>query len=211
MDWGPTDVSTGNTVTGSSWKNSDSLTLNGASISDCNFQNSNPVIVGNDLGNVSGCSFTRGAAGHAIETSVSTGTIAFNNNTFSGYGSDGTSTAAINFTATTGSVTVNVSGAAVPTFLSAGVTVSFVLSNSLTLTGLKTNTEIRVYDAGTTTELAGEENNVTGTFNTSVSVSAVDIVIFALEYIAIRLTNVDTTSDRTIPIQQQEDRQYENP
>lgn len=211
LDWGPTDISTGNTVINSNWKNSDSLTLNGASISDCNFQNSSPVIAGADLGNLSNCTFNRGTAGHAVETSINTGTVSFNGNSFSGYGGNGTSTAAINFTATTGSVTVNVSGASIPTFLSAGVNVTFVLSNSLTLTGLETNTEVRVYDAGTTTELAGEENNTTGTFNASISVSAVDIVIFNLDFIAIRLANVDTTSNRTIPIQQQEDRQYENP
>ena len=129
-----------------------------------------------------------------------------------GYSGTGAN-AAINFTATTGSVTVNVSGGAIPTYQTAGVAVTFALSNSLTLTGLKTTppTEVRVYQAGTTTELAGEEDNTTGTFNASISVSSVDIVVFNLKYIAIRLTNVDTTSDRTIPIQQQEDRQYENP
>ena len=94
--------------------------------------------------------------------------------------------------------------------MSAGVSVTFSLSNSLTLTGLEAGTEVRVYDAGTTTELAGIEST-SGTFNTSVSVSSVDIVIFNLNFIAIRLTGVDTSTDRTIPIQQQEDRQYENP
>ena len=211
LDWGTTDISTGNTVTGSNWKNSSSLTLNGASISDCTFENSSPVITGNDLGNISDCSFTRGSAGHAIQTSVSTGTVSFSGNSFSGYNaSNGQADSAINFTATSGSVTVNVSGGAVPSFLSAGVSVTFSLSNSLTLTGLQAGTEVRVYDAGTTTELAGIEST-SGTFNTSVSVSSVDIVIFNLNFIAIRLTSVDTSTDRTIPIQQQEDRQYENP
>ena len=210
LDWGPTDITTGNTVTGNAWKNCSSLTLNGASISDCSFTNSSPVIVGNDLGNISDCEFTRGSAGHAITTTVNSGTVSFNGNSFSGYNaSDGQADSAINFTATTGSVTVNVSGGAIPSFLSAGVSVTFSLSNSLTLTGLEVGTEVRVYDAGTTTELAGIEST-SGSFNASISVSSVDIVVFNLNFIAIRLTSVDTSTDRTIPIQQQEDRQYEN-
>lgn len=211
LGWGTTDISTGNTVIGSNWKNSASLVLNGAPISSCAFENSSPVIAGNDLGNISDCNFTRGSAGHAIQTSVNTGTISFSGNSFSGYNaSNGQADSAINFTATSGSVTVNVSGGAVPSFLSAGVSVTFSLSNSLTLTGLEAGTEVRVYDAGTTTELAGIEST-SGSFNTSVSVSSVDIVIFNLNFIPIRLTGVDTSTDRTIPIQQQEDRQYENP
>jgi len=211
LDWGPTSITSGNTVTDSSWKNCSSLTLNGASISGCNFTNSSPVVAGNDLGNISNCNFTRGSSGHAITTSVSTGTISFNGNSFSGYNAnDGQADSAINFTATSGSVTVNVSGGAIPSFLSAGVSVTFQLSNSLTLTGLEAGTEVRVYSAGTTTELAGIEST-SGSFNASISVSSVDIVVFNLNFIAIRLNGVDTTSDRTIPIQQQEDRQYENP
>ena len=85
------------------------------------------------------------------------------------------------------------------------------LSTTLTLTGLQNNTEVRVYDQGTTTEIAGVENTSTGTFTTGISVSSVDIVIHALGYLNQRLTNVDTSTDRTIPIQQTIDRQYENP
>ena len=209
LDWGTFDGRSTVTLDGCAFKNSGVVTTNGSTITDSSFINCSPVDVGINLGDISNTSFTSGGSGHAITTSVNSGTVSFIGNTFSGYTTG--ANAAINFTATTGSVTVNVSGASIPTFQSAGVSVTFSLSNSLTLTGLETNTEIRVYDAGTITELAGEENNTTGTFNASISVSAVDIVIFNLNFIAIRLTNVDTTSDRTIPIQQQEDRQYENP
>ena len=81
---------------------------------------------------------------------------------------------------------------------------------NLTLTGVQNNTEIRVYDAGTTTEVAGQENVTTGTFTTSIVVSSVDIVIHSLGFLHERLTGVDTSSDTTLPIQQRIDRQYEN-
>ena len=210
LDWGTFDGRSTVSLDNSTFKNCGVVTTNGTLVDGCTFSGSSPVDVGNNLGDISNSSFTSSGSGHAITTSVSTGTVSFSGNSFSSYSGTGAN-AAINFTATSGSVTVNVSGGAIPSFQTAGVSVTFSLSNSLTLTGLETNTEVRVYDAGTTTELAGEESNTTGTFTASVSVSAVDIVIFNLDFIAIRLTNVDTTSDRTIPIQQQEDRQYENP
>lgn len=212
LDWGTFEGRSTVTLDGCAFKNSGVVTTNGSTIDNSSFINCAPVDVGTALGDVSNTSFISGGTGHAITTSVNSGTVSFIGNSFTGYSGTGAN-AAINFTATTGSVTVNVSGGAIPTYQTAGVAVTFALSNSLTLTGLKTTppTEVRVYQAGTSTELAGEEDNTTGTFNASISVSAVDIVIFNLKYIAIRLTNVDTTSDRTIPIQQQEDRQYENP
>lgn len=212
LDWGTTDLSTSTTTTGCSWKNCSSVTLNGGSISNCTFQNTAPVIAGADLDNISNCTFTRGAtAQYAITTSISTGTISFVNNSFSGYNaSNNQSDSMINFTATSGSVTINYSGGTQPSYSTAGVTVTFQSSSTLTLTGLKANTEVRIYDAGTTTEIAGIENS--GTFAAfSINVSSVDIVIHNISYIYQRLESIDTSSDRTLPIQQQQDRNYDNP
>ena len=209
IDWGPTTTQTGTTIDGCAWKNSDSLTLGGGTVSNTTFTDCGEVI--GSLGDIQNCTFTaNGATTYAIETS-DTGSVSLTGNTFTGYGSSGTATAAIHFTATSGSVSVAVSGGAVPTFTSDGVAVTMTLSTTLTLTGLQNNTEVRVYDQGTTTEIAGIENTSTGSFTTGISVSSVDIVIHALGYLNQRLTNVDTSTDRTIPIQQTIDRQYENP
>ena len=80
----------------------------------------------------------------------------------------------------------------------------------LTLTGLQVDSEIRVYTAGTFTELAGVENSTT-VFTASIDEPLVDIVIFNLQYVAIKLKDIDLSSDLTLPIQQQFDRNYENP
>lgn len=196
------------------FKNTGLVTTNGGSISNSFFTQGARVSVGTSLSALSYNSFEYGnnLIENAITTSVNSGTVSFIGNTFSGYGDNNTDTAAIYFTAVSGSVTVNVSdGGTIPTYKTNGVTVTINSASTLTLTGLVNNTEVRVYEAGTTTEVAGQENVTTGSFATSISVGAVDIQIFAVSYIAIRLTNVVTTSDVSIPVVQQIDRQYANP
>lgn len=85
---------------------------------------------------------------------------------------------------------------------------------TLEITGLKNPTEIRVFNAGTTTEVAGQESVTSGTFSAAIdagSYPAVDISILSLGYQNIRLLNIDvSTGDVSIPVQQQIDRQYAN-
>ena len=146
---------------------------------------------------------------NAIKTSVPAGTYSLTGNNFTGYGADNTDNAAIYFTATTGTITVNVSGGNIPTYKSDGATVVFQTSSTLTLNGLQPNTEVRVYQAGTTTEVAGVENSGTSEAF-AISVSSVDIVLHNIGYLYQRIKNVDTSADQTLPIQQRVDRQYEN-
>lgn len=91
-----------------------------------------------------------------------------------------------------------------------GPNITLVSSTSFSLTGLKTNSEVRVYEAGTTNEIDGVENSGTS-FTTVLNTSAVDFVVFALGYQPIRQLNVSTTSNVSIPIQQTVDRVYNNP
>ena len=75
---------------------------------------------------------------------------------------------------------------------------------------LKVNSEVRIYDAGTTTELA-DSAALKDVPEFSIPVSSVDIVIFNTDYKPLRTTNVDTTVNVTLPIQQIFDRNYTNP
>jgi hypothetical protein len=75
---------------------------------------------------------------------------------------------------------------------------------------LQADSEVRVYEAGTFTEIDGVENSGTS-FSTSVTVPSVDIVIFSLQYLPIKLFAIDTTSNVALPISQQFDRNYNNP
>ena len=88
-------------------------------------------------------------------------------------------------------------------------TVNIINQSVLTLTGLQPNTEVRIYEVGTENEITGIEN-VTGSYSAFLLVSEVDISIVSLQYENIRLENINTTIDVSLPIQQVFDRQYEN-
>lgn len=117
-------------------------------------------------------------------------------------------------TAAGATVAVGLSGWA-PIELAVQISVEPASTPTLSLTGLKNPTEIRVFDAGTTTEIAGQEDVTTGTFEWVYDpdeYSSVDIAVLSLGYQNLRLTSVALgTSDVTIPVQQQLDRQYQNP
>lgn len=86
-----------------------------------------------------------------------------------------------------------------------------------TLTGLKNNTEIRLFEAGTTNEIlnSGQENITSGVFNYEYNYFNdinIDISIISLNYINIKLKNITLSNvNQTIPISQIIDRQYLNP
>lgn len=148
-------------------------------------------------------------AGHAIKIS-SAGTYTFTDLIFTGFGSDGSNTAAI-LNDTGGAVTINVFGGLAPTVKNGtGATTTVNVLTTLTLTGLQSNSEVRVFNAGTTTELAGVENSGT-TFTANISASSVDIVVHSLGYEYLKIEGADTSSNLTLPIQQRVDRNYRNP
>ena len=82
------------------------------------------------------------------------------------------------------------------------------------LTGLKVNTEVRVYDQSDMSELAGVEDSST-TFIYSynyVRDKTCTIMIHSIGYENIRLTDLVLGDENiTIPIQQQIDRWFNNP
>lgn len=108
--------------------------------------------------------FIQAGAGHAYEIDTAT-TITLTNINHIGYGANGSDDAAIDVTAPSGTVTINISGGDTPTYKTAGATV--VINNAknftFTLSPSITNYEWRLYSvtaigslAGSV-ELAGEE------------------------------------------------------
>jgi hypothetical protein len=71
--------------------------------------------------------FVQGGNGHAIEIDTAT-SYTLTNITFTGYGADTTDSAALDVTASSGTVTINVVGGNSPTYKSAGATVNIVLN-----------------------------------------------------------------------------------
>lgn len=157
------------------------------------------------------CQFI-GGGGHAIRITTP-GTYSFTGNTFTGFGADGSNGAAI-YNDSGGAVTLNITGGGGTPTVRNGAGASTTINNqrTVTLTGLKNPTEVRVYLAGTATAVAGQEEVTTGSFAFSIgSGVAIDISILALGYQNMRILNYSTTTDASVPISQQLDRQYLNP
>jgi hypothetical protein len=89
-------------------------------------------------------------------------------------------------------------------------TVVFQTPSTLTLTGIEAGTEVRIYDAGTTNELAGQEVVNSGTFFASIEVNSVDVRLLSLNFQNLVIRSVDTTANASVPVQQLLDRQYAN-
>jgi len=145
-------------------------------------------------------------AGTTLTDVVCTGAIDFSN--AGTYTLDGCSLSEVT-NSSGGSIVLNIANGSTVT-TNTGPNITLVSSTTLTLTGLQSNTEVRVYDAGTTTELAGVENSGT-TFSANISASSVDIVVHSLGYEYQKIEGADTTTNLTLPIQQRVDRNYRNP
>jgi hypothetical protein len=123
------------------------------------------------------------------------------------------------FNSSGGAVTINVTDGDTPTVRNGpGATTTVVSTVSVTLTGLKDNTEVRIYETGTTTIVDGTETATNGsvdarTFSFSDSPGDfVDIIIHNLAYKWLKITNFEIpATSASVPIQQEVDRNYSNP
>ena len=117
--------------------------------------------------------FVSDGTGHALEithTGAGPHAITFDGHSYTGYaavdGSTGNEVVLYNPGTSSADITITVTGGGeTPTIMKAGGvtgTVTIVNNVNLTLTGMKDDTEIRVYAVGTTTELAGVEAAVGG-------------------------------------------------
>lgn len=189
-----------------------SISQNGATITNCAFINS--IIVDANPGKISDCSFTATSSGQHAIVITQPGTYTFSGNTFTGYGANGTTSAAI-YNNSGGAVTINIAGGGdVPTVRNGtGASTTVVAASSVQLTGLQPDSEVRAYlgtSPETATEIAGVENSGTSfSFSHSYSGQQGYIQIFHLEYQPVLLPITYASQDVSIPIQQIRDRQYD--
>jgi hypothetical protein len=205
------------TLAGMSFIDCTSFTLNSAVLSDCAFDNTKVTAATlADMADITDTSFVSGGTGYAIEVSGSAAEVTLTGLTFSGYAASNGSTGneAIYVNIASGTVTLNISGGTTPSIRTAGATVVVNNNVTITLTGLKNPTEVRVFDAGTQTERSGTgaENVTTGSYAFSVPAStSIDISILSLGYQNTRILAYSSASDASIPVSQVLDRQYLNP
>jgi hypothetical protein len=178
----------------------------------------------NPSGKIDGSEFTMPAtATHAIEfpSTFVAGTITLTNIDFNGFStSNNVNGSVLNLLATTGAITINVSGGSgTVSYRSAGVIVTVINAVTITLTGVKDNTEVRVMQAGSNTvELAGTENATTGTTdNRSFAFSLASSLTVDIYIVNILYENVEVYgyvipgTSTSLPQQQRFDRVYRNP
>lgn len=219
---------TGHTVTGNVFTSCGQIDPGDVTFQDNTISNSTAGATGAVLLDADGTAnwqdlaFVGGTGiGHGVYITA-TGTYSFNGLSFTGFGADGTTDAAV-YNNSGGAVTINVSGGGdTPTVLN-GTSASTTVNNNInvTLTGLRDNTEVRVLDNTTGAFLAGIEDATTGTtddrsFTFSLSAGVVvDIAIFNVNFVLPpnnRIVDFTIpTTDASIPISQIRDRNYVNP
>ena len=195
----------------------DGCTLKTTSVSGAGTM-TNPVFGASGLHD---STFEQAGAGHAVvfTTPGTHSVIGITGwNAAGGYGAAGSNAAGI-YNNSGGLITLNLSGGSATPTVRNGTGASTVVNNNVnvTFTGMKDNTEVRVYDAGTGAEIAGVENATDGTPDnrsftwSDAAANVVNYIIHSVDYEHIRVENYTVPSSAvSIPIQQRIDRNYAN-
>ncbi len=152
--------------------------------------------------------------GHAIELiPTSSGAQTSKGNIFTGYGADDSTDAAL-FNNTGGDITMSiVDGGSDPTVKTVANTQTLA-QVSITLSGMDSGSEVHVRDSDTSEEIAHVENvGPTGIFVFQDDAgNFVDIFIHAVQFVWQSINDFEIPAlDTELPIQQQFDRNYDNP
>ena len=158
------------------------------------------------------CAFT-GGGGYAIRITTA-GTYAMTGNSFTSFGANSSTGAAI-YNDSGGLVTINITGGASPTYTN-GAGASTVINNlvAITITPLQAGSEVRIYTAGTATELAGIETSVgTSTILNVPASTSVDIVVlcYSPAMQPVRRNSVSFAASQSWDPVQRADTNFSNP
>lgn len=155
------DGKAGVTFNGASYDGCYIIDLKGGGMFNCSVLDSldSIAVTTTDPGEIANTSFTSAGTGHAIEATA-TGTFAFEGNTFSGYGADGTTDAAF-YNNSGGEITLVIPAEDdAPTVLNGPGATTIIdtptANQSVTITNGEANTRIWIYDENADEELANE-------------------------------------------------------
>ena len=171
-DLGTFGFQSNSTILNSTFRRCNLITQTSATFTNCAFDSTNDsakAILVNDPAKITNCTFISGGTKHALEI-TSAGTYTFSGNTFSGYGSDGTTNASI-YNNSGGAVTLNITGGgdSAPTVRNgAGASTTIVAAVDLTVTIVdKNNSPIQnaqtaIYLSSSDAELMNEDTDING-------------------------------------------------
>jgi hypothetical protein len=221
---------TGTTLIDGTHLTQNGATLDGIAVIAANTADGVEYLLADDPGLITDSDFTF-SDGHAVRCDT-IGTYNWIGNSDSGYtgvrGTNSTpasgSTDAMFYNNSGGLITLNVSGGGQAPSVRNGAGATTTVNNnvSVTLTGMRDNTEVRVYDqSNPPVELAGIENATVGTAdNRSYTFSLsggtlVDIVVFTVDWILPPNNRIEDFTvpgtDTSLPISQVFDRNFKNP
>jgi hypothetical protein len=223
---------TGQDISGTTFSGCGPITTGGATMSGGAISNTTALtstgslvlVNSTDIAQLSDVQFTNYLGKYAIYIPATiTGTITFDGLEFDGSGTD------VYWAGTTGTLTVALAnGSNATTFASAGGTVTFENSVTLSLNNIRENVEVRIYRASDRLELAGAEDHTQMTFSRTeggvnyytfsysynaglLNGTAVYIQIVSLQYQMQRINYTLGGLNASIPIQFQIDRNFSNP
>lgn len=229
INFGITTMRSNTDFDGTTFRGCDQITQNGGTIDNCIIDSTiaTSAILSDDPGLISNTDFISDGSSHGVRCDT-TGTYNWTGNTDSGYtGTRGTnstpasgSTNAMFYNNSGGLITLNVGGGGQSPSVRNGAGATTTVNNnvSVTFTGLKDNTEVRIYDNSTLVELAGIENATAGTTDNrtfTASISGGTVVRYIIHNINYEYINVQNftwpASDQNILIAQRLDGNYSNP
>lgn len=227
IDWATFVHDSNTTIDGVTYLTCEKVTTGGATISNTNFDNltaTTHVLAATpaEAALITDSVFTSDGTGNGLEITGTAADITLTGLDFSGYSTTVDANKAIYVNISTGSMTINISGGSGVTLSShvrtAGATVTVSADVTVTFTGMKDNTEVRVYKTSDDSIVAGIENATAGTTdNRSFSWSApaatgVYYKIFNVAYEEIHTKGYVVPSvDTSLPISQRFDRNREDP
>jgi len=218
---GNTFLNSNVTINGTNWIGCDLVYQSGSTLAGCGLVNTTAIsssLISDNPGLISTTDFTGDGTNHGIEITTA-GSYTFAGNTFTGYGADETFSSSL-YNNSGGQVTMSITanGDVATVRNGPGATTLVVANTAVTLTGMQENTEVRVFDTGTTNELAGVEDASDGDVNdrsftfSLQAATVVDLVIHSLQYQSIRTIGYEVPgTDTELPISQVFDRNYLNP
>lgn len=194
----------------------DQIVQNSATLDNCTISDTihaTAALLSNNPALIKNCAFISGGTKHAIEINTA-GTYTFSGNTFSGYGANGTTDAAI-YNNSSGSVTLNITNEGNTPTVRNGAGASTTINNSVTLTvavkdesgGNVESARVAIYKTSDMTELMNTTTNASGVATTTYNYISDTAVIIRVrkssatpKYVAVQTSGTITTTGLTTTV-----------